>query len=89
LSVYVDPLFEHGGSPTFHWKRSCHMYADTLDELHTMAKRIGMQRAWFQNKPKLPHYDLVPTRRAAAVSAGAVEHTRAEMVAFISARLHK
>lgn len=85
MSVYVDPLFDHGGSATFPWKRSCHMYADTLDELHAMARAIGMKRAWFQNKERLPRYDLVPARRAAAVSAGAVEHTREEVVRFMRA----
>lgn len=83
MSVYVDPLFEHGGSRTFRWTRSCHMYADTLEELHVMAAAIGMKRAWFQNKPRLPHYDLVPARRAAAVKLGAIEHTRQQLLAFM------
>ena len=38
-----------------------------------MARKIGMKRAWFQAKPGFPHYDLVPTRRAAAIRAGAIE----------------
>jgi Protein of unknown function (DUF4031) len=87
VSVYVDSLFDHGGSATFRWRRSCHMYADTLDELHTMAERIGMKRSWFQNKTKLPHYDLVPSRRAAAVKLGAIEHSRSEMVSFMKMRV--
>jgi hypothetical protein len=62
------------------------MYADTLEELHAMADAIGMKRAWFQNKPQLPHYDLVPARRAKAVKLGAVEHTKYEMVAFMQNR---
>lgn len=86
MSVYVDPLFDHGGSATFRWKRSCHMYADTLEELHAMAEQIGMKRAWFQNKTKLPHYDLVPARRAKALRLGAIEHSRSEMVSFMRHR---
>jgi hypothetical protein len=82
VSVYVDPMMEHGGSSTFRWKRSCHMYADTLDELHAMARTVGMRRAWFQDKETLPHYDLVGTRRALAVAAGAIEHTCEQMVQF-------
>jgi glycine/D-amino acid oxidase-like deaminating enzyme len=55
------------------------MYADTLDELHDLARRVGLKRAWFQDGT-LQHYDLTPGRRAAAVAAGAVEHTRREAV---------
>lgn len=86
MAVYVDPIMEHGGSATFHWTKSCHMYADTLGELHEMAEAIGMRGSWFQDKPHLPHYDLVPARRAKAVKLGAVEHTKYEMVAFMRRR---
>lgn len=84
MSVYVDAVMFHGGNAKFKWPRSCHMYADTLEELHAMAEAIGMKRAWFQpDGGRLPHYDLVPARRAKAVELGAVQHTRAEMTAFL------
>jgi len=69
MSVYVDALRDWG------WRLgpSCHMIADTLDELHAMADRIGLQRRWFQNKRSGPHYDLTRSRREMAVAAGAVE----------------
>ena len=82
MAVYVDPVMAHGGSRSFKWERSCHMYADTLEELHAMAKAIGMKREWFQDHPDLPHYDLVPTRRERAVELGAVQHDRYQMVEF-------
>ena len=50
----------------------CHMVADTLDELHEMADKIGMRREWFQNK-RLPHYDVCKSRRKLAIERGAVE----------------
>ena len=50
----------------------CHMLADSLDELHAMADRIGMKRKWFQNKG-VPHYDLSKSKRELAVRYGAVE----------------
>jgi hypothetical protein len=69
MSVYVDPICEvHFGR----WKYACHMIADTLDELHTMAYAIGMHREWFQPK-SFPHYDLLRSRREAAVRLGAIE----------------
>lgn len=75
MSVYVD----HSG-----WKFGrmvmCHMIADTLPELHAMADKIGMRRAWFQNKASCPHYDLSKGKRALAVAAGAIECDRETFV---------
>lgn len=86
MSVYVDPVMEHGGSKKFRWPRSCHMYADTLEELHAMATAIGMRREWFRRDADMPHYDLVPSRRAKAVALGAVQHERHQMVEFMRRR---
>ncbi len=79
MSVYVDPLAVFGGEDAplcFRRKPSCHMYADTLDELHAMAARIGLRRAWFQDDPGLQHYDLTANKRSAAVERGAIEQDR-------------
>lgn len=53
--------------------RWCHMWADTPEELHALAARIGLRRSWFQEHSRLPHYDLTPGRRRAALAAGAIE----------------
>lgn len=29
-----------------------------LADLHVIARSIGLQRRWFQDKPGLPHYDV-------------------------------
>jgi len=50
----------------------CHLFADSTDELHAFAERIGLLRNWFQGD----HYDLTPKRRAVAVAAGALEVDR-------------
>ena len=76
--ICVDPLMRHGwvirGKPT----ASCHMWTDSedMEELHRFAESIGLKRAWFQpaTKPRsINHYDLTPSKRAAAVAAGAIE----------------
>jgi hypothetical protein len=72
--VYVDNAFL-----PFHQMRMCHMSADTLDELHTMADSIGLRREWFQGD----HYDVALRRRNLAVKAGAKEITTREMVAVV------
>lgn len=56
----------------------CHMVADTEDELHEMADKIGVARKWVQ-RPKrdkgagsLLHYDIAKSKRALAIQNGAV-----------------
>jgi len=53
----------------------CHMTADSLEELHTMACKIGMERRWFQAPPNAshPHYDIPEDRREKALALGAQE----------------
>ena len=73
MSVYVDDLRDW---PNGKW---CHMTADSVDELHAMADKIGLKRFWFQGR-NIPHYDLRPSKRQAALLAGAVEVSSKEMV---------
>lgn len=84
MPVYVDtPMdFSTAKSPRcFRGVKSCHMYADTLGELHGMADLIGLKRSWFQDGPTLKHYDLVPSKRELAILYGAIEHkTRRDAV---------
>jgi hypothetical protein len=81
VSVYVDALAVHG---RWRWGVSCHMVADTLEELHEMADRIGHKREWFQpGDTNPPHYDLAASRRKRAVAAGAIEIDRRQMVRFM------
>lgn len=68
MSVYVDASLYGYGRMVM-----CHMIADTPDELHAMADRIGVARRWFQAPPKASfwHYDIAKSKRALAVEAGA------------------
>ncbi len=90
MGVYVDALIvypvsmmsaatQRAGSR--HGHRWCHMIADTESELHAMAQRIGLRRAWFQRD----HYDLTPPRRDAAIRAGAIEMDRRTFVSKLRA----
>jgi len=65
----------------------CHMLADTDDELHAMAAKIGVARKWHQ-KAGTPqsHYDICLTKRALAIAAGAKEIDRYGVVAIIKAK---
>lgn len=70
MAVYVDNEQNQLGRMTM-----CHMFADTIAELHEMADKIGMRRAWFQPL-SFPHYDVAKGRRAHAVRLGAIEVDR-------------
>ncbi len=72
MTVYVDEerMWPHAKHPFKNG--SCHLTADTLEELHAFADEIGMKRQWFQDHPIAAHYDLTPTRRFVALSKGAV-----------------
>lgn len=74
MTVYVDNMHELPMGRFGRMKMS-HMVADTLDELHAMADKIGVSRRWYQGPPKTrhPHYDIAMSKRAMAVAAGAVE----------------
>ena len=57
------------------------MIADSLNELHTMADRIGLKRRWFQNKNKNhPHYDISASKRRLALRFGAKSLPRIEFI---------
>lgn len=80
MSVYVDTLWATEPRRGWPYKWSCHLTADSIEELHQFAEAIGMKRAWFQDHPTFPHYDLTKTRRIAAVRHGAIEESRVDSV---------
>jgi len=71
VTVYVDEIMRWPTKIRCFRNGSCHLTADTLEELHALARRIGLRREWFQSKGLVPHYDLTPGRREAALRAGA------------------
>jgi hypothetical protein len=72
MSVYVDAAVHR-------WRGRlwCHLFSPDIDELHDFARRLGLQRGWFQDPARMakvswPHYDTVDTRRMRAIDMGAV-----------------
>ncbi|APT31897.1 hypothetical protein MCBMB27_02606 [Methylobacterium phyllosphaerae] len=81
MACYVDqPIFPFGRM------MMCHLWADSLDDLLAMVDRIGVARKWIQGHPTLSfgkhrdaswiHFDIVKSKRALAIQAGAVETDR-------------
>jgi hypothetical protein len=75
MTVYVDELFTmtpRTAAARRYGNRWCHLTADSVEELHAFAQsKLRMPRAWFQDHPTLPHYDLTPSKRVLAVQCGA------------------
>ncbi len=77
MAVYVNKLRRRFGGLML-----CHLLADTEQELHAMAVRLGLDRCLFQ-PGDLPHYDISPGKRALALATGAVEIDRRQLAKLI------
>lgn len=77
MAVYVDPNLPWPRGRNWFWDSVSHMYADTPEELHAFAARLGLKRRWCSDRTQpgsgMLHYDLSPNKRIQAVAAGAVE----------------
>lgn len=74
MAVYVDDMYKHSLGRYGRMKMS-HLIADTEEELHAMAARIGVARHWYQGD----HYDIAMSKRSLAVEAGAIEVTMVQL----------
>lgn len=71
MSVYVDDAVV-----LWRGQRWAHLMADTLEELHAFAARLGIPRRAFQNKTSGAHYDVPAPLREQAIALGAVPISR-------------
>ena len=72
MTVYVDDMRANYGRMVM-----CHMLADSDEELHAMADKIGVNRKWWQSPEKTSgsHYDIALSKKALAIQFGAIEIT--------------
>lgn len=70
MTVYIDDMYRYAIGQ-FRGMQMSHMIADTPEELHAMARTIGMRREWYQGD----HYDVPLPRRREAILNGAVAVT--------------
>lgn len=75
MSVYVD-----NARVKWRGRQWCHLVADTIEELHEFAQLLGLKREWFQHAASYPHYDVTIEVRQIALSIGALEGNRAEII---------
>lgn len=71
MTIYVDDAVT-----LWRGQRWAHLMADTLDELHAFAARLGMPRRAFQDKTSGAHYDVTAELREQAIALGAMAISR-------------
>ena len=81
MTVWIDDMFKYPMGQFRRMKMS-HMIADTDEELHEMAKTIGLKRKWFQGD----HYDVSMSMRVWAIAHGAKEITLRECAIMVGNR---
>lgn len=70
MAVYVDDM-----NASYGRMKMSHLLADSDDELHAMAAKIGVARKWWQSPEKTSgsHYDIALSKKALAIQYGAIE----------------
>ena len=79
MPVYVDDLAVPYGR-----MRMSHMIADTDEELHAMAQKVGVSRRHWQSPDKhsISHYDVCQQSKQRALAEGAVAITAKQAAAM-------
>ena len=73
MTVYVDDMYLYEMGKFGRMKMS-HMIADTDEELHSMAKLIGVSKRWWQSPESTSgsHYDICLSKRQLAIKLEAI-----------------
>ncbi len=97
MTVYVDDAHIPATVPNGrarHTSTWCHLFADTQDELHEFAARLGLRRSYFQpgrargdgSPSPYWHYDVTASKRQQALRLGARAVTWRESLQIIRDR---
>lgn len=76
MSIYVD-----NSKVAFKGREWCHMMADTLQELHYFAAKMGVDPRLFHRSASYPHYDITIQMRETMISHGAIIADRRTIIA--------
>jgi hypothetical protein len=72
MACQDDPVAVYVDDARIRWRglEWSHLVADTPDELHDAAARLGLRREWAQDKGRTLHYDLPEHLRVSAIELG-------------------
>lgn len=76
--VYVDEATWKKGSGGR--KSYAHLVADTYEEMHEFAEKIGIKPHFFHRNTKYPHYDISGEQRDLALQNGASSISSKDLV---------
>ena len=82
--IYVDSLTSCIRNKKWPYDVSCHLFADTVEELKTFARSMFLRDEWIQEKTAFVHYDLTKKMRAIALNNGALAVDRRFVAGFIT-----
>lgn len=86
MTVYVDD-FRCPATVGRIRARWSHLTADTPDELHTFAARLGLRPSWYQDKGDHRwHFDVTDGTRTRAIALGAKPVTIRQLAEIMRAR---
>jgi len=83
VSIYVD-----NAQVMWKGKKRFHMSADSLEELHSFWQKHNINKCWFDNHPKHPHYDITEIQRTHILENGAIAVTSKELL-LVSKKIAK
>lgn len=75
MTVYVDDA-----NISFRGEKWCHLLADSLNELHSFANSLNIDKCWFHRDASYPHYDISSTIRLIAIKKGAIPADRKTII---------
>ena len=62
--ILVDPIRSVRPTKDYRYVTACHMASDaSVEELISVAVRIGLTPEWLQDEHKRPHFDMTALRR--------------------------
>jgi len=74
--IYLDSL----RTANWKYKKSCHLTADSDEELLSFAKQLGLKETWLQtSRSGVKHFDLTEGMRKKALILKEVIYTREEL----------
>lgn len=83
--IYVDAVVP----AKWRYRKACHLFTDgDVELLHDFARALGLERRWFQDHARLPHYDLTESKRLLALWLGAQEASRKKVVECMKGQDH-
>ena len=87
MTIYVDPLKHWGFTLKGKARQTCHMVADTDAELHRMARRMGVNPAWYRrgedSNQYRRHYEITAPFRHIVIRNGATPVSHQQLADMI------